>query len=160
MKKRIIALTTGLLVLSVFVAGCSGKTNSGANASPSDSAAVSPAASAAVSAAASASPAVSVAPDGFVMGKIKSITDTEIVLTLKNPDGEKTITTDLTTTFAKAGSVKTIARTDLAKGDVITATLKGTLALSIVDDGPNIDPNPSAYVSPSPSAEASPAASK
>ncbi|SHH85289.1 hypothetical protein SAMN02745823_01198 [Sporobacter termitidis DSM 10068] len=176
MKRRGIALLIGLAVVTFALAGCAGNADNGATPSPSPSASdttASPSTEASPSAETSSSPSpeaspspspspsVSVAPDGFVMGKVTTIDGNQITLSVVNPAGTKTITADTNTSFAVSGSTKSAALSDIAVGDVITATLNGTTALKIINDGPNIDPNPSAYISPSPSpsADASPSAS-
>ena len=157
MYRRIAPLLLSLLALSVILAGCSGNTNTGSTASPAASAAASstPAAStspaASASAAVSAPPTVAPSPDGFVMGKVTSVSGSTITLTTVNPAGTKTITAGAFTTYSVSGSTKTATADDIKVGDVITASLNGTTAVKIIDNGPNINPDPSAYVSPSPS---------
>lgn len=163
MKRKGMALTAAVIVLALVLAGCAGNTNNG-GAAASPNAASSPSAAAATGgapsgASANPSPSVNTSPDGFVMGKVTAISGTSITLSLVNPAGTKTITADTGTTYEISGSTKTAVLTDIAVGDVITATLNGTTALKIIDDGPNVNPNPSSYISPSPSASASPSPS-
>jgi hypothetical protein len=164
MKRKGLALLIGLVVLSFALVGCAGKTDGNAAASPSAPAATDT--GAAASASPSASPSAAASADatvnGFVMGKVTAISGSQITLDVVNPAGSKTITVDSTLTqYAIAGSTKTAALSDIAIGDVITATLAGDTALKIINDGPNVNPDPSAYASPSPSdtAAASPSAS-
>jgi hypothetical protein len=102
------------------------------------------------------------------MGTVTSISGNTITLSVVEHNGasatntEKSITVDSCTSYAVSGSLKAATISDIAVGDVITSSLNGTTALKIIDNGPDINPDPSAYVSPSPSpsdAAASPSAS-
>jgi hypothetical protein len=160
MKRKIIPLMICVFVLSAVLAGCAGNTNTDASASPGASAEASASAAASPAASAAASPSVSLTPDGFVIGKVTDISGTTMTLATVNPDGTKTITVDSNTAYSVSGSTKTATAADIAVGDVISVSLSGTIAMKIIDNGPDINPDPSAYVSPSPSetAAASPSA--
>jgi hypothetical protein len=164
MMRKGIVMLIGLAVLVFALVGCAPKTEDDAAspdtaASPgvSDPAEISP--SEDVSPSAEASPSADLKPDGFVMGKVTAITGDQITLETVNPPGTKTIRTDDNTGYSIAGSTKNAEFADIAVGDVITVTVNGDLALKIIDNGPNINPDPSAYISPSPSDTASPSPS-
>ncbi len=176
MTRKVIALFICAFVFTIVLAGCVSNSNSTASpspstaavtnsASPSVSASSSPEPSVSSSPIVSSSPSPSVSPDGFVMGKVTAVNGQIITLTVVTHAADssaalesvKTIMADNNTSITISGSLKSAAITDIAVGDVITSTLKGTTALRIIDDGPNVNPDPSAYmVSPSPSASASP----
>jgi hypothetical protein len=93
------------------------------------------------------------------MGKVTAVASDKITLDIVNPADTRMISIDEYTSFAIAGSTKSAALSDIKVGDVITATLFADLALKIVDNGPDVNPDPSAYISPSPSDSASPSPS-
>lgn len=143
MKRRIIPLLLMIFLLSGVLAGCAGKTDTDASASPGTSSAASESTA--------SSPAVSLTPDSFVIGTVTAINDNTLTVATVNPDGTKTITVGDGTTYTISGSKKTAALSDISVGDVISVTLNGTTAIKVIDNGPDINPDPSAYVSPSPS---------
>ena len=156
MKRKIIPLLICVFVLSAALAGCAGKTDDNASASPS----VAPEVSEGADSSTAPSPVAPGLPNDFVIGRVASIDGGTFTLTTVNPDGTKTITADDSTTVSVSGSTKTATLGDIAVGDVISVSLSGEKALKIIDNGPDINPDPSAYVSPSPSETApSPSAS-
>lgn len=163
-------LLIGLAVLVFVLVGCAPKTEDGtvspdttaslgasapADASPDDEAGSDGEASPSPS----PSPSPRLEPDSFVMGRVTAINGDQITLEIVNPSGTKTIRVDENTDYSIAGSTKNAELADIAVGDVISATLNGDLALKIIDNGTDVNPDPSAYISPSPTDTESPSPS-
>jgi hypothetical protein len=145
MKKRVIPVMMCFFAFLLVFTGCG---NDGSNVSPS------PGATAPTDTSASPSPSTK----GFVMGTVTAISGDTITLSVVEHTSdtatsniEKSVTVSSNTTYAVSGSKKAATLSDIAVGDVITATLSGTAALKIIDNGPDINPDPSSYISPSPS---------